>query len=101
MKIKLFLFLFSLFFFVFAIAQTRQVNGRVTKENGAEPLTYVTVTVKGGTASTTTDTSGRFTITVPNNNSVLTFSSVGFTNTEVAVGNRSTLEVTMPQLSAT
>jgi TonB-linked SusC/RagA family outer membrane protein len=101
MKREIYLSVFCLLFCAFAIAQTRQVSGRVTKENGTEPLMFVTVRVKGGATSTTTDTTGRFTIAVPNNNAVLTFSSVGFSNTEVAVGNRATIEVTMPQVTST
>src|SRR3546814_7796969 len=38
-----------------------EISGRVTGENG-EPLAGVTVRVKGGTASTMTDSSGRFRI---------------------------------------
>ncbi|MEO7309729.1 MAG: TonB-dependent receptor, partial [Chitinophagaceae bacterium] len=52
----------------------------------------VTVTVKGGKAATATDNNGAFTVDVPSNGS-LVFSYVGFTDQEVAVKNRSTINI--------
>jgi hypothetical protein len=87
MKRRIYLFIFFCLTCTFAWTQARQVTGRVTKENTNQSISSVTVRVKGGTTVTTSDTSGNFTISVPNNNSVLEFSSVGFSNTEVAVGS--------------
>ncbi len=77
--------------------QSRRVTGVVTKEGTTEALAGVTISVKGGTATTATDTAGNFSITVPNNNAVLTVSSVGFRNTEVAVGTKSNVEISLAQ----
>ena len=101
MKMRICFFFLCLFFSEAIMAQSRQVSGRVFKENSTEPLAFVSVAIKGTNTSTSTDTAGHFTITVPNNNVILTFSSVGFSNTEVAVGNRTTFDVTMPQVSST
>ncbi|TDH27766.1 TonB-dependent receptor [Segetibacter sp. 3557_3] len=101
MKSKVFASLFSLLVCFISTAQSRKVSGRVTKEGSSDSLAAVTVSVKGGKASTLTDQGGRFIITVPNNNTVLVFSSVGFANTELAVRDRTSLDVTMSQESST
>lgn len=77
-----------------AQAQTRLVSGTVgSAEEG--PLPGVNVILKGTTTGTTTDSNGKFSISVPNDEAVLTFSSIGFATDEVAVGNRSTLDFTL------
>jgi len=101
MKMRIYLFILLSITCTYTWAQPRQVTGRVTKESSTEPVSSATVRLKGGETITRTDTAGNFTISVPNNNSVLVFSSVGFGNTEVAVGNRSVLEIYMPQTSST
>ncbi len=72
-------------FFIFTsnylIAQETTVSGTVTGDNG--PLNGVSVTVKGSTRGTSTNSSGRFTILAPSN-ATLVFSSVGYTSNEVA-----------------
>jgi TonB-linked SusC/RagA family outer membrane protein len=100
MKRRIYLFIFFCLTCASAFTQARQVTGHVTKENTNQPISSVTIRVKGGTAVTTSDVSGNFTISVPDNNSVLEFSSIGFSNTEVAVGDRSVIEVSMPQTAS-
>jgi hypothetical protein len=46
------------------------------------------VTLKGTSAVTTTDAAGNFRINVADNNAVLVFSFVGFTQQEVPVGEQ-------------
>lgn len=77
-----------------AVAQTadRTVSGRVTGETG-EGLPGVNVLVKGSTRGTVTDVDGRFRVNVPEGNSTLVFSMVGYTSQEVAVGAQTSLEV--------
>jgi TonB-linked SusC/RagA family outer membrane protein len=68
------------------------VSGRVTDAKG-EPLPGVTVLVKGTTNGTSTGADGSFSLSVPEN-STLVFSSVGFKNQELAVtGATSTIAV--------
>jgi TonB-linked SusC/RagA family outer membrane protein len=78
-----------------AAAQTPQnvpVSGRVTDPKG-EPLPGVTVLVKGTTLGTSTGTDGSFSLSVPEN-STLVFSSVGFKTQEIPVtGATSTIAV--------
>ena len=101
MKLKICLSLLLLCFFVFAKAQSHRVTGVVTKEGTTEALAGVTVSLKGGTASTTTDTAGRFGITVPGNNNILIFTSIGFRNTELSAGSKTVLDVSLAQEAST
>ena len=58
------------------------VSGRVTNELG-EPLPGVTVRQKGTTNAVVTDDKGAYSITVPDNNAVITFSFIGFETKEI------------------
>ena len=71
-----------------------QVSGKVTGPNGA-PLSGVSVTIKGTTTGTTTNDNGDYSISVPDENSVLVFSSVGYNAQEVVAGGRTTINVSM------
>ncbi|GAB4016673.1 TonB-dependent receptor [Spirosoma koreense] len=55
----------------------------------------VNVVIKGSNTGTTTDTDGNYQITVPNASAVLVFSFVGYLSQEVAVGNRTAIDITM------
>lgn len=70
------------------------VSGRVTDEAGAG-IPAVNVSVKNTTRGTTTGTDGRYALAVPDGQAVLVFSSVGYEKQEVAVGNRTTVDVTL------
>ncbi|SMB87230.1 TonB-dependent receptor plug [Hymenobacter roseosalivarius DSM 11622] len=67
------------------------ISGRVTDEKG-EGLPGVNVVVKGTTNGTQTDVDGRYTITAPDN-ATLVISYVGYTPRELAVGGRTTIDV--------
>jgi TonB-linked SusC/RagA family outer membrane protein len=69
------------------------VSGRIVDEKGAG-LPGVNVIVKGTTTGTQTDADGRYTIQAPDN-ATLVFSFVGYASQEVAVGNRSTVDVAL------
>lgn len=77
------------------ISQDLRVSGKVTAATG-EALAGVSVTVKGSRTGTTTDANGNFSITVPDD-ATLVFSSVGFETIEVAVAGKSTMAVTLQQ----
>ncbi|KIC95383.1 membrane protein [Flavihumibacter solisilvae] len=65
------------------------------RDSAGAALPQVTVTEKGTSNATKTDDNGRFAITVAGEKSVLVFSSVGYTATEVRVGKKSTLDITL------
>ncbi|WKN29916.1 TonB-dependent receptor [Porifericola rhodea] len=73
-------------------AQQRIVRGTVTSEDEGT-LPGVNVLIKGSTTGTVTDMDGNYQISVPNDNAVLVFSSIGYTAEEVTVGNQSTINV--------
>ena len=79
------------------IAQQTQVSGTVTAENDGSSIPGVSVAVKGSAQGTLTDENGTYSIGVPNASTTLVFSSIGFVTKEVAVGNRSTVNVALAE----
>lgn len=55
----------------------KTITGTVIDRNG-EPLAGVSVTIRGTVTGTMTDGSGKYAITVRDNNQVLNFSYIGF-----------------------
>ncbi|GEO04404.1 SusC/RagA family TonB-linked outer membrane protein [Adhaeribacter aerolatus] len=99
MKNKLLRLTTTLFFFTllsvdFAFAQGRAISGKVTSKEEGGALPGVSVLVKGTTNGTITNTDGNYQLNVPDN-ATLVFSFIGFTSQEVAVGNRTTVDVAM------
>src|SRR6476620_7798713 len=81
---SLFLLTFLLISFTSVYAQGIKVNGVVTDSKG-NTVDGVSVSVKGATIGTFTDNFGRYSLTVPSTSSVLVFSSVGYSPSELAV----------------
>ncbi|MDR2950632.1 MAG: TonB-dependent receptor [Prevotella sp.] len=106
----LFLFL-SLIFFQYSFASsptiTKDVNEDLSieqsnitvkgtvKDDTGEPLSGVSVVVKGTTTGTITDLDGAYTINVPNASSTLVFSFIGFHKQEITVGGRADINVVL------
>lgn len=76
------------------LAQARTITGKITDEKGV-PVFNVSVFVKGTTTGTTTNPEGLFSISVPSNNSILTFSHVNLDASEMLIGTQSYLEISM------
>ncbi|TXK36526.1 TonB-dependent receptor [Pontibacter qinzhouensis] len=74
--------------------QQFSVQGKVTDERG-EGLPGVTVLLKGTSTAAPTDIDGSYSFSIPNGNSTLVFSFVGYLSQEVLVNNRSTINVAM------
>lgn len=101
MKLRLALSLLLSFCFSLAWSQTRRVTGRVVSDSAATAINGVNVAVKGGAGGTITDAQGAFSISVPAaGNPVLVFSSVGYNSQEVAVGDRTAVNVTLTSSAA-
>ncbi|KKO90669.1 MULTISPECIES: SusC/RagA family TonB-linked outer membrane protein [Sphingobacterium] len=66
------------------VAQTKVLKGKVVDETQS-PLAGATIKVKGGTAATTTDTEGSFTLTIPSEAKTLEVSFIGYTLKEVPI----------------
>jgi len=76
-------------------SQSRTLTGKVTNSIDGSPLAGVTVTVKGSTVSSQTDSYGNFSISVPSNAKTLVLSYVGFGSEEVAIRNDNTIDVVL------
>ncbi len=73
-------------------AQERTVTGSVTDAETGEAVPGANVVVKGTTNGTITDFDGKYTISV-GENTTLVYTFVGYAPKEVAVGNRSVVDV--------
>jgi TonB-linked SusC/RagA family outer membrane protein len=71
-----------------------RVSGLVNDESG-DPVTGVSVTIKGTPKGTMTDVKGNYSIEVPNEQSILSFSFVGYEAQEVLVGSKTKINVTL------
>ena len=71
-----------------------RIQGTVTDQKG-EALPGVSIKVKGTTLGTVTDGEGRYTINAPEGTAVLVFSYLGYDSQEVAVNNRSQINIRM------
>ena len=76
--------------------QQVNISGTVKDESG-EPLPGVTVAIKGTSQGTITDVNGKYSIQVPNNQSVLLFSFVGYGAQEITVGTQTVINVTLAE----
>jgi TonB-linked SusC/RagA family outer membrane protein len=70
------------------------VTGTVSDVAGA-PIPYVAVAIPGTSTSTLTNENGEFSITVPDRESVLQFTSMGYETVTQTVGDRRILPITM------
>lgn len=73
--------------------QQRTVTGKITDAGTKEPMIGVNIQVKGTTVGVITDANGQFSLAVPSQNDILVVSFIGYTTQEVAVGNRSSVDI--------
>jgi TonB-linked SusC/RagA family outer membrane protein len=100
LRIKSLLFAFSflslfLLLSLSSLGQMKTITGTVTDENGV-PLSNISVTLKGGTAGTTTDEKGHYSINAEVG-STLVFSSVNHDPFNVVVDSRSEYSINLKQ----
>src|SRR4030042_840592 len=69
-----------------------KISGKVSEENG-NSVPGVNILEKGTMNGTITDINGSYTLTVASENSVITFSFVGFATKEELVGNRTVINI--------
>ena len=101
MKRKIYLLLCLIGTCLAAHTQNKQVTGLVTKSTNNEPLAGATISLKGGNATTTTNSQGRYTINVPGSNAVLVFSYIGQASAEITVGNSTTVNASLRDETST
>ncbi len=76
--------------------QEKTVTGTVVDNQGV-PLYGVNVIIKGTIKGTTTNSEGRFTITAPNEQTILQFSFIGFIMQEIPVGEQSSFNIVLKE----
>ena len=81
---------------VFQAEQQKSISGKVTDSSGGA-LPGVTVVVKGTTNGSITDANGRYSLANIPANATLQFSFVGMKMQEIAVGNKTTINVTLAE----
>ena len=82
-----------------SLAQDVAVSGRITSSDDGSPLPGVSVQVRGTTRGVTTDATGAYRISVPAS-AKLVFSFIGYSNQEISVGNRTSLNITLQSNAA-
>ncbi len=96
MKRQLFLFiLLTISLLHQTFAQDRTIYGRVTDRANNQGLPGVTVLVKGTTIGASTNADGTYSISVPASGTALTFSSIGYSSVERAIGTTSTIDISL------
>lgn len=74
-------------------AQDRRVTGKITGVDG--PVPGANIVLKGTQTGTSSDANGNYSLSVRGTDPVLVISSIGAKTQEVAIGNRSVVDVTM------
>ncbi|WP_188766607.1 SusC/RagA family TonB-linked outer membrane protein [Emticicia aquatilis] len=93
---KKLLSLISMLVLISTTIYAQTISGRVTSKQDGQPMTGVSVSIKGSNAGTTTDDKGSYSIKA-SAQSTLVFSFIGFKTSEIPVGNRSTVDVTLEE----
>jgi TonB-linked SusC/RagA family outer membrane protein len=85
----------SLLTIVSGLAQSKMITGRVTSAEEPEGIPGASVVLKGTTQGTITDLKGSYSISVPDNASILVFSFIGYLTKEMPIGSSSVINVTL------
>ncbi|RIJ42995.1 SusC/RagA family TonB-linked outer membrane protein [Pontibacter oryzae] len=73
----------------------RTITGKVTDQASGQALPGVAVLAKGTSVGTATDVQGNYSINVPDGSNTLVFRYVGYSDVERAIGNATTINVSM------
>jgi TonB-linked SusC/RagA family outer membrane protein len=95
MKQKIFLWMLCILSCSFTAFSQQTVSGTVTDTQG-EPIVGASVTVKGMTIGSATDLNGKFALNV-DGNAILKISYLGYITQDVAVKNRTSLQITLAE----
>lgn len=90
---KFLLTCFALAIALYSIAQQRTISGKVTSAEDGSALPGVNVVVRGTTNGSVTDSDGNYTLAITGNDPALVFSFIGLQTAEVAVGERTIVDV--------
>lgn len=73
----------------------RIISGTITDAETGAALIGATILIKGTSIGTSTDVDGKFTLSIPDDNTIIVFSYIGYLNQEVTVGNQSNFNVSL------
>ncbi len=96
MKKLLFLLAATALFFAGQVNTVRTITGKITDTLG-NPLIGASILVKGTTTGTVSDVDGIYTIPVPDDAKMLTFSYTGFATQEINIGKSDVINVIMQE----
>lgn len=78
-------------------SQMALITGTVTDANTEQPMAGVNIIEKGTTNGTATDAEGKYTLRTQQENAALLFSFIGYKTREVAVGERSVIDISLEE----
>lgn len=76
-----------------SFGQVKTITGTVVSSDTQETLPGTSIVVKGTTTGTVTDIDGKYSISVPSDQSVLIFSFIGYVSKEILVGVQTVINV--------
>jgi TonB-dependent SusC/RagA subfamily outer membrane receptor len=92
---KKLLLVFALFLgFQASQAQQSKVQGTVSDAQG-KPIAGVSITLKGQKAGVVSENNGTYSISLSNSNGTLVFSSIGYSDKEVSINGKTTIDVVL------
>ena len=74
-----------------------QVTGKITDAATGQGMPGVNIQVKGSTLGAISDMDGRYTLSVPDANTTLVFSFIGYVTQEIALGGRTGIDVALAE----
>jgi TonB-dependent starch-binding outer membrane protein SusC len=92
--LRLYFMISMMAFSIMSQAQSITVSGTIVDETG-QPTPGVNILEKGTASGTSSDADGKYSMNVTNGNATLVFSFIGYKTQEVAVGNRSVVDVAL------
>ncbi|MFI1772035.1 SusC/RagA family TonB-linked outer membrane protein [Thalassobellus citreus] len=99
LKVLKLLFVFCLFSFQTAMAQTT-VTGTITDASSGIPLPGASIVVKGTTNGVSSDFDGKYSITVSSNSATFVVSYIGYATKEITYTGTTTLNVSLSEDTA-
>ncbi|MDQ0109933.1 TonB-linked outer membrane protein, SusC/RagA family [Chitinophaga terrae (ex Kim and Jung 2007)] len=97
---KILVYALACLFSMHAMAQIR-VSGKITNANDGTPIPNATIAIKGTSSGTIANEAGTYTVTVPNQNSVLVVSFTGFATKEVPVNGQTVINIALSEQVST
>ncbi|WP_026235747.1 SusC/RagA family TonB-linked outer membrane protein [Echinicola pacifica] len=76
-------------------AQNRQLTGTITSSDDGTTLPGVNIIIEGTGQGTVTDIDGKYSLSVPNKETTLVFSSIGYISQKMVVTNETKLDLVM------